>query len=131
MKLVITTQIHENYGAHAWDGEGECPQHWKAKGGENYVVHHLTPEQAIEATKPGGLADRVGAAVTVQDNPAFEEYVLGGTCLTITNQSVRSGKLLGFWSKLISVFMPSSIDPVTILGQITILVLLGCGRPRL
>ena len=77
MKLVITTQIHENYGAHAWDGEGECPQHWKAKGGENYVVQHLTPEQAIEATKPGGLAERLGAAVTVQDNPAFEEYVLG------------------------------------------------------
>tara|TARA_Y100000389_G_scaffold16562_1_gene14607 strand:+ start:3603 stop:4094 length:492 start_codon:yes stop_codon:yes gene_type:complete len=77
MKLVITTQIHENYGAHNWDGEGECPQYWKAKGGENYVVQHLTPEQAIEATKPGGLAERLGAAVTVQDNPAFEEYVLG------------------------------------------------------
>ena len=77
MKLVITTQIHENYGAHNWDGEGECPQYWKAKGGENYVVQHLTPEQAIEATKPGGLAERLGNAVTIQDDPAFEEYVLG------------------------------------------------------
>jgi hypothetical protein len=37
-KLLITTQIHENYGAHDWDGEGECPQYWKAKGGNDYVV---------------------------------------------------------------------------------------------
>ena len=33
--LVIRTQIHENYGAHDWDGTGECPQYWKAKGGIN------------------------------------------------------------------------------------------------
>lgn len=38
MKLLITTQIHENYGAHDWDGVGECPQYWKAKGGNDYVV---------------------------------------------------------------------------------------------
>jgi hypothetical protein len=36
MKLHITTQYMENYGAHAWDGEGECPQRWKFKGGEDY-----------------------------------------------------------------------------------------------
>lgn len=38
MMLVITTQIHENYGAHDWNGEGECPQYWKAKGGHEYKV---------------------------------------------------------------------------------------------
>ena len=43
-KLLIQTQVHENYGAHSWDGEGECPQYWKAKGGEDYVL-------------PGVLAD--------------------------------------------------------------------------
>ncbi len=37
-KLLITTQVYENYGAHDWDGEGECPQRWKAKGGNDYVV---------------------------------------------------------------------------------------------
>lgn len=37
MKLIITTQVYENYGAHAWDGTGECPQYWKAKGGDEYV----------------------------------------------------------------------------------------------
>jgi hypothetical protein len=30
---VIDTQNKENYGAHDWDGEGECPQRWKFKGG--------------------------------------------------------------------------------------------------
>ena len=38
MKLLITTQVYENYGAHDWDGKGLCPQYWKAKGGSDYVV---------------------------------------------------------------------------------------------
>ena len=36
MKLHITCQYMENYGAHDWDGQGECPQHWKFKGGEDF-----------------------------------------------------------------------------------------------
>jgi hypothetical protein len=36
MKLHITCQYMENYGAHDWDGKGECPQHWKFKGGDEY-----------------------------------------------------------------------------------------------
>jgi len=36
MKLHIQCQYMENYGAHDWDGEGECPQYWKFKGGEDY-----------------------------------------------------------------------------------------------
>ena len=36
MKLIINCQYMENYGAHDWDGEGECPQYWKFKGGEDY-----------------------------------------------------------------------------------------------
>lgn len=38
MKLVIRTQFMENYGAHNWDGEGECPQRWKMKGGSEYMI---------------------------------------------------------------------------------------------
>lgn len=38
MKLVINTQYRENYGAHDWDGEGECPQYWKNKGGSEYLI---------------------------------------------------------------------------------------------
>ena len=42
MKLVIHTQHEENYGAHDWDGQGECPQRWKFKGGDTYVVENAT-----------------------------------------------------------------------------------------
>ena len=38
MKLLITTQNYENYGAHDWDGVGECPQYWKFKGGQDFFV---------------------------------------------------------------------------------------------
>jgi hypothetical protein len=38
MKLHIITQYMENYGAHDWDGKGECPQYWKMKGGEDYFI---------------------------------------------------------------------------------------------
>lgn len=50
-KLLITTQVYENYGAHDWDGKGECPQYWKAKGGHDYVIKNFKggAEQAPEA----------------------------------------------------------------------------------
>ena len=38
MLLVIQTQLQENYGAHDWDGKGECPQYWKFKGGSEFKV---------------------------------------------------------------------------------------------
>jgi hypothetical protein len=38
MMFVIRTQFMENYGAHDWDGQGECPQHWKYKGGSEYKI---------------------------------------------------------------------------------------------
>lgn len=36
--IVVKTQYVENYGAHSWDGKGECPQHWKFKGGSDFWV---------------------------------------------------------------------------------------------
>ena len=35
---LVLTQYRENYGAHCWDGTGECPQHWKNKFGSEYMV---------------------------------------------------------------------------------------------
>ena len=61
MKLHITCQFMENYGAHTWDGEGACPQHWKFKGGEDYF-YPLGPngrsEEAL-AELVEGLRSRV------------------------------------------------------------------------
>ena len=36
--LHITAQYHENYGAHDWNGQGECPQAWKPKGGQVFTL---------------------------------------------------------------------------------------------
>jgi len=46
IKCVIRVQYKENYGAHCWDGEGECPQAWKNKGGETLVITGLNPREA-------------------------------------------------------------------------------------
>ena len=59
MKLLITTQVYENYGAHEWDGEGECPQYWKAKGGCEYVVKNF------KAFKRTGLDESATTTVMV------------------------------------------------------------------
>lgn len=53
MKLAIYTQIKENYGAHTWDGKGECPQYWKFKGGDTYVVENLSKDQARRIQENG------------------------------------------------------------------------------
>ena len=47
-KLLISTQVRENYGAHSWDGEGTCPQHWKNKGGNDYFVMDVDINKAAE-----------------------------------------------------------------------------------
>jgi hypothetical protein len=69
MKLVIHTQYRENYGAHDWDGQGECPQYWKFKGGETYVMEILDPN-----VRPTNI-DEIEALITYKDEGS-EEYVL-------------------------------------------------------
>jgi hypothetical protein len=49
MKLHIITQYMENYGAHDWDGEGECPQYWKMKGGEDYFILNVDDTEVDSA----------------------------------------------------------------------------------
>jgi hypothetical protein len=38
MKLLIETQYYENYAAPDWDGKGACPEYWKPKGGQSFLV---------------------------------------------------------------------------------------------
>lgn len=74
MKLIIHTQHRENYGAHDWDGEGACPQYWKFKGGDTYVVRGLTQRQA-ERVNSSGIPTL--KALIESRSDSFEEYVLG------------------------------------------------------
>lgn len=69
MKLVIHTQYRENYGAHDWDGQGECPQYWKFKGGETYVMEIQDPN-----VRPTNI-DEIESLITYKDEGS-EEYVL-------------------------------------------------------
>lgn len=72
MKLVIHTQHRENYGAHDWDGEGACPQYWKFKGGNTYVVENITDEQAIKIGTDG-ISNLTRLIESSSDS--FQEYI--------------------------------------------------------
>ena len=45
--VYVQTQYRENYGAHDWNGIGECPQYWKCKFGSDYII--LSAPSAEEA----------------------------------------------------------------------------------
>lgn len=68
MMLVIRTQYMENYGAHDWDGTGECPQYWKAKGGSEYKITGVPLN--ID------YAEVVSAADVEKNNDYCREYIL-------------------------------------------------------
>ena len=70
-KLLISTQVYENYGAHDWDGRGECPQYWKAKGGNEYVIKNFkgNDRNATELTM-------VASAQIEQDDQYFREHII-------------------------------------------------------
>ena len=73
MKLVIQTQFKENYGAHDWDGKGECPQYWKFKGGETYVFNNLIPNDVTRIQESG--IPTLTRLIENRDE-SFEEYIL-------------------------------------------------------
>ena len=72
-KLVIHTQYKENYGAHDWDGKGECPQYWKFKGGDTYVVENLTSTQ-IQKIVDNGIPTL--SKLIEYSNDYAKEYIL-------------------------------------------------------
>lgn len=68
MMLVIRTQVYENYGAHDWDGKGECPQYWKAKGGSEYKILGIPLDVDFEEV--------VAAAGVTRNDSYFEENII-------------------------------------------------------
>lgn len=76
MKVVVITQIKENYGAHDWDGQGECPQYWKFKGGNTYVIENVTTEQARSSEFWANAEHHVTSG-----DEAWQEYVVSSELL--------------------------------------------------
>ena len=70
MQILKTTQYMENYGAHDWNGEGECPQYWKAKGGNDYVFQGIPSEDIDDH-----LHETLDAFLAHRDDYS-EEYVV-------------------------------------------------------
>ena len=70
-KLHIQTQVYENYGAHDWDGTGQCPQYWKAKGGRDYMIPKIKND--TEAT----MAVMAMRSQIECDNEGFRETIIG------------------------------------------------------
>jgi len=67
----VQTQCRENYGAHDWDGEGICPQYWKNKGGDDYVIQNAPSiEDAVHFV----------AEYICHDNDYSQEFVVGEGC---------------------------------------------------
>jgi len=71
MKIVITTQVRENYGS------ADKP-YWKFKGGDTYVVPNLSVEQTLKV-KDHGIPTL--KALIETRNEGFEEYVVDWSIL--------------------------------------------------
>lgn len=77
MKIMIQTQVQENYGAHDWDGTGECPQYWKFKGGSDYFfkLDGVKQDEFFEK-KCEMIVDALREKVECS-NEGFREYIIG------------------------------------------------------
>jgi hypothetical protein len=76
-RLVANFQYRENYGAHDWDGQGECPQYWKFKGGESVTVLVGVKEKSnhyIELVREK-MADELDKYIW--SNHYSEQYLIG------------------------------------------------------
>lgn len=73
MKLMLTTQIQENYGVHDWDGKGAVPQYWKFKGGNDYS-YDLGPNMR-NSVALNELVSVLGNQVT-QNTISYRENVI-------------------------------------------------------
>jgi hypothetical protein len=79
MKIIINTQVHENYGAHDWDGKGECPQYWKAKPGCDYVIENISMDDVLAADNASnylrGIIDQYRSKFE-NDSEYYQEYLI-------------------------------------------------------
>lgn len=76
-RVVVNTQVYENYGAHAWDGVSPCPQYWKAKGGSEYQreVGDISTVLALGARGIQQIADEIREECE-SDTESWREYAI-------------------------------------------------------
>jgi len=79
MNVEVNTQIRENYGAHEWDGVGECPQCWKSKGGEDWVIMNAPAVEDAEHF--------VASYIVGEDDEYSTEEVISATEVPINHRT--------------------------------------------
>ena len=72
MKIIVSTQISENYAAHDWDRKGECPQRWKYKGGRTFIISNVDISNSMDSGYWSKIEDSI-----VSVNDYFVEYIIG------------------------------------------------------
>lgn len=71
-KLLITTQVYENYAINADGSFGVGAEaYWKAKGGHDYVVRGVDACDMVEV-----IVDRARSQIEA-DTDGYREYVIG------------------------------------------------------
>lgn len=93
-RLVAVSQVYENYGAHCWDGEGECPQHWKAKGGSEYHAALGTASEVLALGSAGieATLQRMLAKFTRTDE-YWQEYLIDWQVVPTTEETYEEKEL--------------------------------------
>ena len=76
-RVVIVTQVYENYGAHCWDGTGDCPQYWKAKGGNEYHRNVGSANEVLQLGRAGidKIVSEMRDKVEKRDD-SWDEYAI-------------------------------------------------------
>ncbi len=70
--LVIQTQDMENKAWPTWDGNGDCPQAWRYKGGSTYIHYADNNQTAYDFNNITSIID----SLNLTNNEAFREYVI-------------------------------------------------------
>jgi len=72
--LVIFTAYDENYGAHNWEaGDGPCPQHWKCKGGDDFIFE-IPTSVMVDHAIAGTVKTFVEGIIAKHDLEHSSEY---------------------------------------------------------
>lgn len=75
-RLVVHTQVEENYGAHDWDGTGKLRQYWKPKGGNEYHLATKLTQSECSAENAAELIEKFREEIESFGNH-YQEYIIG------------------------------------------------------
>lgn len=97
-RLVLQTQIYENYGTHCCECESDesctCSDHWKAKAGSEYQRDVGTANDVIE-TGSAGL-EKIASEIRqkVERNDRFlQEYAIGWSLVPTNEETTEEREL--------------------------------------